>query len=397
VDRGPTKDRDRLAAKAELGRLRARLVRWLARAAYTQWAQHGIDAQEGGFLESLGRDGSDLGQPRRSRVHPRQVYAFAQASRFGWQGDAAGIVRRGIEYFIVYYRREDGLFRTLTDGDGGPLDDRALLYDQAFALFGFAAAAAALDASGEFERQALELRSLIETRFGTGDGAFRSSADQDALRESNPHMHLLEACLAWADIGDDAGWVAWVRDLAGIALARFVRQDSGALGEAFTPSWQPAAGLAGRLIEPGHQFEWAWLLLRSEPYYPGPLRPAALRLIAIAEEAGVRDGVAVNALLDDFTIHDPRSRLWPQTERLKAALLAAQTTGRAEYWSMAQTAAASLLPYLDTPIAGLWFDVRLPGGEMIDSPVPASTFYHLVCAIAALDDALAEAILPPRA
>ena len=46
------------------------------------------------------------------------------------------IVRRGIDYFIGRYRRPDGLFRTLVDAEGMPLDERALLYDQAFALLG---------------------------------------------------------------------------------------------------------------------------------------------------------------------------------------------------------------------------------------------------------------------
>jgi mannose-6-phosphate isomerase len=54
-------------------------------------------------------------------------------------------------------------------------------------------------------------------------------------------------------------------------------------------------------------------------------------------------------------------------------------------------AAASLRRYLDTPMRGLWFDERKPDGTLIDSPVPASTFYHLVGAIAELDVALRNA------
>jgi mannose-6-phosphate isomerase len=121
------------------------------------------------------------------------------------------------------------------------------------------------------------------------------------------------------------------------------------------------------------------------------VREAALRLIAVGESAGVHNQVAVNALLDDFSIHDRNARLWPQTERLKAALLAAELTGEDRYWAMAAAAAGSLLPYLDTPVAGLWLDVQLPSGELVDSPAPASTFYHLVCAIAALNTTLATA------
>jgi mannose-6-phosphate isomerase len=57
---------------------------------------------------------------------------------------------------------------------------------------------------------------------------------------------------------------------------------------------------------------------------------------------------------------------------------------------MAQDAAASLLPYLETPLAGLWFDVQLPSGKLVDSPAPASTLYHLVGAIAALSELLGD-------
>jgi mannose-6-phosphate isomerase len=225
--------------------------------------------------------------------------------------------------------------------------------------------------------------------FRADNGAFHSTEARDGIFESNPHMHLLEACLAWADIGADPGWTEWTRQLVELALHGFIRPSTGALGECFTADWQPAPGNAGRIVEPGHQFEWAWLLLRAESRHPGPLRNAALRLIAIGETSGVHNQVAVNALLDDFSVHDPNARCWPQTERLKAALLAAQRTGNEAYWTMAAAAAASLLPYLDTPIAGLWLDVQLPSGELIDSASPASTFYHLAGAIVALENTLA--------
>lgn len=45
------------------------------------------------------------------------------------------------------------------------------------------------------------------------------------------------------------------------------------------------------------------------------------------------------------------------------------------------------IPYLNTSVPGLWLDLRLPSGELVDSPAPASTFYHLVGAIVALNHA----------
>lgn len=380
--------REQGESRAQLAVLHAKLIGWLVNEAYPRWAQHGIDPQNGGFIEALGQNGLALPHPRRARVHPRQVYAFAQAPALGWRGDVTGIVSRGMEYFTARYRRSDGLFRTLAGVDGTMLDDRALLYDQAFALLGLAAAATALDARGEFERRAVALRGAIESRLGTADGSLRSEAAAEGVRESNPHMHLLEACLAWAEIGTDAGWAAWVRRLVELAVSRFIRKDSGALGESYTAAWQPTPGLAGRIIEPGHQFEWAWLLLRCESLYPSPLRETALRLLAIGERHGVHRGVAINQLLDDFTVTDPDARFWPQTERLKSALLAATLTGEPRYWSMALAAATSFFPYLATSVSGLWFDVQRPDGSFIDSPAPASTFYHLVGAIVTLNTAL---------
>jgi mannose-6-phosphate isomerase len=96
----------------------------------------------------------------------------------------------------------------------------------------------------------------------------------------------------------------------------------------------------------------------------------------------VRNGLAVNSLLDDFSPHDAGARLWPQTERLKAAAIAARLTGEARYFAMAAAAADGLMRYLDTPIAGLWYDRIDANGQRVDEPAPASSFYHLVAAIA---------------
>lgn len=368
---------------------RARLVHWLVAEAYPLWSRNGVDPRNGGFVEALDGNGAASTQPRRARVHPRQAYAFARARGFGWCGDAAGLVGRGMDYFMRCYRRPDGLLRTLADADGSVLDDRALLYDQAFALLGYAAAAAALDARGEFEARALELRHAIEMRLGAQDGAFYSDEQRGSHRESNPHMHLLEAYLAWAETGRDSGWAAGASRLAELALSRLIGRETGAIGESYLATWQAAPGMAGRRIEPGHQYEWAWLLLRCERRHPSPaLRAAALRLIDLGERFGVHHGGVINALFDDFTIQDARARLWPQCERLKAALFALQLAGEPQYRSMAEAAVQSLFPYLNTTLPGLWLDLRMPNGDFADSPSPASSFYHLVGAIAALDDAL---------
>jgi mannose/cellobiose epimerase-like protein (N-acyl-D-glucosamine 2-epimerase family) len=377
--------------EARLAAQRGRLLEWLVESAYPLWAERGIDPLTHGFVEAIGPDGTPLPLPRRVRVQPRQIYAFSQASLFGWRGDVAGIVRGGLEHLVATYRRSDGFYRTLVGADGAVLDDSALLYDQAFVLLGLAAAATALDARLEMERRALELRAHIALAWRAGDGAFLSGEPASGLLESNPHMHLLEACLAWSEIGADPMWADWADEIANLALKRFINPATGALGEAFTTSWTPAPGLIGRTVEPGHQYEWAWLLLRCRRQNGAERTAAAMRLIETAETHGVRGGVAVNALLDDLSVQAPEARLWPQTERLKAGRLAAWLTGKSQYAEIAADAAAAIFRYLDTPVAGLWLDLRRADGSMERSVAYASTFYHLVGAIRMMDPALQRA------
>jgi mannose/cellobiose epimerase-like protein (N-acyl-D-glucosamine 2-epimerase family) len=362
---------------------------WLVRDAYPLWSLNGVDQATGGFVEALDQNGLALTLPRRARIHPRQVYAFSQARKLGWRGDAFGIMRNGMNNFARHYQRADGLFLTLAAADGSVQDGRALLYDQAFVLLGYAAAAVQLEAIPEWEHRALALRDLIDAHFYVADGAYR--AEFRALGyESNPHMHLLEAYVAWAEVGKDRGWIARAQCLVEIAVTRFIRKDSGAIGEFYLPTMQPTPAASGSSIEPGHQFEWGWLLLRCERWLGSRWRNYALRLIALGEQYGVGEGFAVNALGDDLSVHDAGARLWPQCERLKAALLAATLTDEPQYWKTARAAADSLRLYLNTRTPGLWFDLRMPKGEFKGDVVPASTFYHLVGAIAALNVAHAH-------
>ena len=158
--------------------------------------------------------------------------------------------------------------------------------------------------------------------------------------------------------------------------------------EFFDADWNPAPGVEGRIVEPGHQFEWAWLLLRWGETKHGAAHARARQRRSSSSTSARRTACATasrcNSLLDDFSPHDAGARLWPQTERLKAAALAARLTGEARYFAMAAAAAESLRRYLETPIPGLWYDRIDANGNVVDEPAPASSFYHLVAAIAEL-------------
>lgn len=379
-------------ALADAARLRDRLKIWAIEAAYPLWWNAGADHVKGGFFEKLDLEGAPVEGPRRGRVLPRQIFSFSIAGDLGWTGPWREAVEHGLSFYLSAYRRPDGLFRTLIGPNGESLDETAELYDQAFALFALAAVAKALPArAAEAKAIAVEvLEKLVAERKHPLAG-FHQSTPPTAPLQSNPHMHLFEAMLAWTAVDGDRTWRALADEIAELALSKFVDAKSGQLREFFDLDWNAAPGVEGRICEPGHQFEWGWLLLRwGKLAGRADATQAALRMIDDAEAKGVdlARGVAINALLDDFSIHDNGARLWPQTERIKAAVLAAEITGDAKYWDMAAAGAEGLLTYLRTPVPGLWRDKYQPDETFVEEPAPASSFYHIVLAILELDRAV---------
>lgn len=350
-----------------------RLTAWLFDSALPLWWERGADQDGGGFHDALDANGAPASDRKRARVQTRQAYVYAEAGRLGWRGPWREALAHGLGFFLEHYPRPAGLYRaTPTDGD----DAAPWLYDQAFALFAMAHAAPAGLRADEMMARSRELvRALGALRLP--EGGFREPGGE-IDRQSNPHMHLFEAALAWEALDRGGPWSELADELANLAMARFI-DSNGRLHEFFGPGWVFAEGIEGRIVEPGHQFEWAWLLSRWANLRGGSDALDAARRLYRTGLAGVdrARGVANQQLLDDLTVHDPVARLWPQTEWIKAALAMGDE-------AEALNAVGGLELYLDKAEPGLWRDKLRPDGSFVDEPAPASSFYHIVVAISEL-------------
>src|SRR5262249_20028689 len=165
---------------------------------------------------------------------------------------------------------------------------------------------------------------------------------------------------------------------------------SGALGEFFAADWSPAPGVEGRICEPGHHYEWAFLLDRWARLTGRSAPEAAPQLTAFADSCGLdaRRGVAVNAVLADGGVHDPIARLWAQAERIRAYV--AQRRAKDEV----AAAMKGLRRFLATPTEGVWFDHLGAADVFVLEPARATSLYHIIGAVAELSAAIPDAGRP---
>lgn len=359
------------------------LERWLRLTALPVWWMIGSDHERGGFFDSIVPDGTPSPSPKRARVQARQIYVFSYAASVGWTIPSLATVREGLTFFLKNYRRRDGLFRTLVDHDGRPLSDEAPLYDQAFAIFSLAHASRALGDPPELADIALQVKSVLEEDRSAPAGGFTEVQGETPF-QANPHMHLLEAALAWIDLGRHEWWDL-AAHVAELARERLIDQEGGFVREFFDSRWYPAEGPGGRTIEPGHQFEWAWLLKRWGRKAGDPQMDEIAGRLYRAGLAGLdrRRNVVIDALWDDLSICRTSARLWPQTERIKAPLILAEEAHgsyKLDLLKAASNGIDGLKAYLDDPFPGGWRDSP-PKRRGVSLPAPATSLYHIVGAI----------------
>jgi mannose-6-phosphate isomerase len=362
------------------------LSNWLFDLALPFWGGFGVDHQSGGFFEKLDDHAAPIDVPRRARLVARQIFVYATAHTLGWNGAALEIVDHGLTFLLDKMVAADGTITPEVASDGTAYRTGFDLYDCAFVLLALASAA----------RVYPERRPMLEQRaravlhgmagYAHPAGGYHRSIPPSGPLSSNPHMHLLEACLAW-EASSEPFWRERADVLAELCLAHFIDRQSGAVGEYFDLNWGFVGRSEGQVIAPGHQFEWAWLLMRwAARRGRDDVLQQALRLVEIGESRGVdtRRGIVIDELYPDLSVRDAAARLWPQTERIKAWTRLAQLTGdapaRHDALDRAACAIAGLRRYCRGRRPGMWWETIRPDGTCDPDATRASSLYHIVCA-----------------
>ncbi|MEM5455417.1 AGE family epimerase/isomerase [Paraburkholderia phytofirmans] len=308
----------------------------------------------------------------RAMACARQLFVFSQA------GDAAHAQVLFDSLVHTFQDTRNGGWFYSVDAQGAPLDTTKDLYTHAFVVF-----ACAEYARRSGKRDALEVvhrtSALIQSNFAAEDDLFNAAltsdfADVTGTPIQNPLMHLTEAWLAAREATHDNAFDAALRRLAGALARRFVHAPTGCIAEL-------PIGADDNRLEPGHQFEWFWLVKQAGAVFEGSgLVEAMPRAFSFAQQHGVdRETGGVYASLDETgRVKDATQRIWAQTEYLRALASHGDPAARAALPRQIELFQQRFL----RPQG--WFECKTPAGEVARADMPSTTPYHLATAYDAL-------------
>lgn len=353
------------------------------------WARRGWDPARGGWHERLTADRAPVEVPfRRLMVCGRMMFLFSAGRPFGEPARDRALARQTLAFARDHLRDPvHGGWWFSVDLERRPLERKKDLYGHAFAIFGLATLAREWN-DAQARDLALATYEQVERHLRLDVGWYAAWAREDwrvddRRLSQNPHMHLLEAYLALFAATGDARVRASARGLVDLFETRLVDPVTGALREHFDATGRPDADTGDR-VEPGHHFEWFWLLHRHAEVTGDRqgLAPADA-MFHLARRRGIDP--AHGGVYDQVSARDGRvlldtKRCWPLTECVKAHAVLARRTGAAEDLAALHRHCEDLLRiYLrDDGGSVEHVDRRL---QPFDVTAPASTGYHVLMAL----------------
>jgi mannose-1-phosphate guanylyltransferase/mannose-6-phosphate isomerase len=374
------------------GAWRRRVSHWLFEETLPLWSTTGVDLVHGGFHEALSFDGTPLKKPKRMRTMARQVYAFAVAKSRGWDGPSDEIIAHGLAFIAGKGRTDRGGFVRTLNADGSVADPAEDAYDHSCVLLALAEAHRVGNPGAlKIARETFDFidAHLEDVRL---TGFLETPAGQE-LRRTNPHMHLLEAFLAWHTVTGEREYLHRAARIIGLFRSHFFDPESWTLGEYFDDEWKPAGDGKGDWTEPGHHFEWASLLVDfAGKSGQRDLVGFARKLYASAIANGLNrsTGLAYAAVSRHGLPLDLLSRSWPQAEAIKAAIALDRPDGPDLKPEIEARVGRLFRWHIDPAPRGLWIDQIDERGRAVAAEVPASIFYHLVSALMQYLDCTAD-------
>ncbi len=246
---------------------------WLAREARAQFGFFRRSLQPDGHFAALDLQGAALaGLPQELHSTTRMVHSYALGKLTG-EPECDAIIDAGMEFLWQHHRdAQNGGYVWSVGPDRGVADGTKLAYGHVFVLL--AGASAKKAGHPQADRLIADISAILDRHFwDEARGLFRDEFTRDwqpfsTYRGMNANMHGVEALLAAYEATGDTIY----RDRAGRILDFFVARQAPAhdwrLPEHYTDDWQVDGSYSGNPMfrpagtTPGHSFELGRLALQ---------------------------------------------------------------------------------------------------------------------------------------
>jgi mannose/cellobiose epimerase-like protein (N-acyl-D-glucosamine 2-epimerase family) len=301
----------------------------------------------GGCFHYFRDDGTIYDRSHRHLVSStRFVFDYAMAARHFGNTEYLDAARHCLAYLRDAHRNPATGGYAWTLRGGKPEDTTNHCYGLAFVLVAYSnARLAGIDEAAAWMDETWE---LLEKRFwDAGARLYRDEADTgwhfSDYRGQNANMHMCEAMLTAFDASGDRRYLDRALTLADNMTRRQATNADGLVWEHYDEHWEidwdyhrdnPKDLFRPWGFQPGHQTEWAKLLLILERHLDADwLLPTARHLfdIAVARAWDEQYGGLCYGFAPDGSICDDDKYYWVQAESLAAAALLARRTGDPNY------------------------------------------------------------------
>ena len=229
------------------------------------WTEHALDREMGGYFTFLDRKGQVYGTDKYVWLQARQVWMFSKLyNAFESRPEWLEVARQGYAFLEAHAFDADGrVFFALTR-DGRPLRKRRYLFSETFAAIACSEYARASGDEAALERARATFR-LLWRLYRTA-GALEPKIDPRTRRCKALAMPMVLLAttheMRLAD-GDDPLYRQVVEHSLDEIRGQFLRRDECVLFETVGAGGERLDTPEGRCINPGHEIEASWFLMRE--------------------------------------------------------------------------------------------------------------------------------------
>lgn len=385
-----------------LERIREQLVRE-ASALMELWTRAGVDHEHGGFHGQLDAHATPVLDADKWLIpEARHLWTFSTYSRYHPEATESLAIARNTYGFIHAHFRDprDGEYFYRVSRTGERREENKLLYAQAFAIYGLSTFAAVSGEQAPLDEalacfQSIDRRAHDATHRGYDQRANRGWLKPGADKDTNTHIHLLEAFTSLCAASEDATVCARLAELVDV-VAHDIVQPAGYAHQEFSLDWRPVGDAR---VSYGHDLETAWLLLEALAVLGQESDGAVAAALTLgrnsaawgydAERGGYfEEGVPGGA------VTNPNKTWWVQAEALPALFRLYQRTNEPVYLERLEGTLRWILEHQRHQEHAEWHRTIAPDGSLI----PASDLvgdewkasYHNVRALVLTSEWIAQ-------